>query len=235
MKRRDTGSLLAIVTLVSAAALAGPDPMGRVLDARTIHIQKKVEALYAGGEYRRAHFIYKSELARVGDKYAQYMAGYMYLTGTGVPADQARAAAWYRLAAERGKPEYVAVRDELVASLSAEERDRALVYYGELRREYSDVAVAFRGVVESAAKLRVPDEAPVSDPVLPLSVVGATAPTDAARRESSTRRQLRQRYEASLEFLERRLALSELAATPPDALDVAALGERIEAYMDETD
>lgn len=224
-----------IATLVSAAALADAEPMGRVLDARTIHIQEKVEALYASGEYRRAHFIYKSELARVGDKYAQYMAGYMYLTGTGVPADQARAAAWYRLAAERGKPEYVAVRDELMASLSTEERDRALVHYGALRREYSDVAVAFRSAIESAAKLRVPEEAPVPEQALPLSVVGATAPTDTARRESSTRRQLRQRYEASLMFLEQRLDVPELAATPPDALDVAALREQIEVYMDRTD
>ena len=228
MKRRFAGGTLVIATLISAAALAGPEPMGRVLDARTIHIQKKVESLYASGEYRRAHFIYKSELARVGDKYAQYMAGYMYLTGTGVPADQARAAAWYRLAAERGKPEYVAVRDELFASLSSGDRDRALAYYRELRREYSDLAVAFRGVRESAARLRVPEEAPASGQTLPLSV----AP---AERESSTRRQLRHRYEASLEYLEQRLGLPELAATPPEALDAAALGEQVEVYMNRTD
>ena len=212
--------------------LADSEPLGRVLDARTIHIQKKVESLYAKGEFRRAHFIYKSELARVGDKYAQYMAGYMYLTGTGVPADQARAAAWYRLAAERGKPEYVAVRDELLASLGSEERERALAYYGELRREYSDLAVALRGVREAAAKLRAADGAPG---VLRLSVAPAAAPGDAAGRESSTRRQLRHRYEASLGYLGQRLGLPELAATPPEALDAAALGEQVEAHLDQTD
>ena len=233
MKRRIAGTTLIIAALVSAPAFAGSEPLGRVLDARTIHIQEKVEALYAGGEYRRAHFIYKSELARVGDKYAQYMAGYMYLTGTGVPADSARAAAWYRLAAERGKPEYVAVRDELIASLGAEERDRALAYYRELEREYSDVAVAFRSVLESAAKLGTLEDVPLSEQVLPLSIVG-TAP-GADGRESSTRRQLRHRYDGSLRYLGRRLGLPELAGTPPEELDRAALGEQVEAYLDRTD
>lgn len=233
MKRRIAGSTLLLATLASATALAGSEPLGRVLDARTIHIQEKVEALYASGEYRRAHFIYKSELASIGDKYAQYMAGYMYLTGTGVPADAARAAAWYQLAAERGKPEYVAVRDELLASLGAEERDLALEYHDELKREYSDVAVAFRSVLDSAAKLRAAEAAPAAEPGLPLSVVGTVAPADG--RESSTRRQLKHRYEGSLRYLGRRLGLSELAATPPEELDRTALGEAVEAYLNRSD
>ncbi len=235
MKRQIAASLLVIATLAGALALAGSEPMGRVLDAGTLHIQEKVESLYARGDYRRAHFIYKSELARVGDKYAQYMAGYMYLTGTGVPADQARAAAWYRLAAERGKPEYVAVRDELLTSLGDEDRARALVYYGELRREYSDVAVALRSVLESAAKLRTSEEGPVTEQSLPLFVVDSGAGTTTLRRESSTRRQLRHRYEASLQYLVQHLGSTELQGTAPDALDDAALRRQVEAYLNETD
>ncbi len=235
VKRRITASLLWLSMLPGTAVLAASEPMGRVLDSRTMYIQEKAETLYAKGDYRRAHFIYKSELASVGDKYAQYMTGYMYLTGAGVDADPARAAAWYRLAAERGKPEYVAVRDELFASLDAGARDRALAHYDEIKREYSDVAVAFRSVIESAAKLRRLEEAPNPEPGMPLSVVGKPAPGSAAGQESSRHRHLRQRYEGSLEFLGRQLALPELAATPPAELDGAALGEQVDVYMEQAD
>ena len=42
-------------------------------------------------------------LAEQGDADAQYRLGYMYFFGDGVPENKAKAAKWYRLAAEQGE------------------------------------------------------------------------------------------------------------------------------------
>jgi len=66
-------------------------------ESRTLALQNKVDRLYDRGEFKRAYFIYRNELVPLGDKYAQYMVGYMLLTGTGVDEDPVSASAWYRL------------------------------------------------------------------------------------------------------------------------------------------
>lgn len=113
-------------------------------DSRTIHVQRKVEELFDRGDYQRAFFIYKNELAPLGDKYAQYMVGYMYLTGTGVDEDPAIASAWYRLAAERANPELLAVRDQLIAKLNRAQQLESDQTYRQLRQRYADVVVLAR-------------------------------------------------------------------------------------------
>ena len=62
----------------------------------TLRVQQKAEALFERGNYERAYFIYRNELAPIGDKYAQYMLGYMHLTGKGATEDRVAATAWYR-------------------------------------------------------------------------------------------------------------------------------------------
>jgi TPR repeat protein len=101
MKRTNT-LLIMLALLVPGLTVAqwAEFPTGD-LDSRTIRTQEKVESLYERGDYKRAHFIYSNELARQGDKYAQYMTGYMYLMGQGVEEDPVKAVAWYRIAAER--------------------------------------------------------------------------------------------------------------------------------------
>jgi hypothetical protein len=84
-------------------------------------MQERVEELYIAGNYERALLIYEKELAPLGDKYAQYMVGYMYLNAQGVAQDQVEALAWYRLAAERGEPVLRKVRDETIAAMAPEE------------------------------------------------------------------------------------------------------------------
>jgi hypothetical protein len=64
---------------------------GESADQRTLKTQEQVDELYASGDYKRALFIYEKELAPRGDKYAQYMVGFMHLNGQGVPPDPARA------------------------------------------------------------------------------------------------------------------------------------------------
>ena len=49
------------------------------VDARTLRVQLKAEELFQKENYGRAHFIYQNDLAPIGDKYAQYMLGFMSL------------------------------------------------------------------------------------------------------------------------------------------------------------
>ena len=113
-------------------------------------MQAKAEELYERGDYRRAHVIYRNDLAPIGDKYSQYMLGFMSLTGLGVEQDPVLASAWYRLAAERGEPrEFVAIRDEMLGQLDAVDRKRSDEIYLGLRRQYSDIAISMREAREA--------------------------------------------------------------------------------------
>lgn len=115
-------------------------------DSRTVAVQAKVDELFEAGEFKRAFFIFQNELAPIGDKYAQYMVGYMLLNGLGVPRDPASASAWYRLAAERGTPEFVAVSDSLLHKLGDKELHESNAEYFRLRTKYSDVAVLLTSI-----------------------------------------------------------------------------------------
>jgi TPR repeat protein len=115
-------------------------PMGEP-DSRTVEVQRKVDELFERGEYDRAYFIYRNELAPLGDKYAQYMLGFMHLTGKGVDEDPVAASAWYRLAAERGTPQFMAVRDMLMSDISADQHAQSDRLFLELRHNYSDLAI----------------------------------------------------------------------------------------------
>ena len=109
-------------------------------------VQDKVDKLFDAGEFKRAFFIYRNELAPLGDKYAQYMVGYMYQTGMGIEEDDITASAWYRLAAERGTPEFMSVRDQLLRKLDDTERRNSNARYKALRAEYCDLAVLLSSI-----------------------------------------------------------------------------------------
>lgn len=94
---------------------------GVVVDQRTRSLQERVEDVYASGDYPRALLIYEKELAPLGDKYAQYMVGYMNLHAQGVAQSDAVALAWFRLAAERGEPLLEQIRDQILDRMTAEE------------------------------------------------------------------------------------------------------------------
>jgi hypothetical protein len=111
---------------------------GAPADDRTLRIQERVEDIYAAGDHARALLIYEKELAPAGDKYAQYMVGFMHLAGEGVDADPVVAMAWYRLAAERGEESFVEARDELAASLAPPALERSEDLFAELWRKYGD-------------------------------------------------------------------------------------------------
>lgn len=109
-------------------------------------VQEKVDKLFARGKFERSFFIYRNELVPLGDKYAQYMVGYMYQAGLGVTQDKVAAAAWYLLAAERGTREFIEVHERLSAELSEEQALQSMLEYGQLRLGYSDLAVLYAAI-----------------------------------------------------------------------------------------
>lgn len=117
---------------------------GAPLDEKTMRAQERVEELYEQGDYARALMICQQDLAPKGDKYAQYMIGFMYVAGQGVPADNARALAWYRLAAERGEPALVQVRNVLYKQMSPEKIAESNRIFAELWQEMGDSKILLR-------------------------------------------------------------------------------------------
>jgi hypothetical protein len=141
----------AMAFFAANAVIASDDFPGAEPDRDVLKTQQKVDWLFEKGDYDRAIFIYREELAPLGDKYAQYMLGYMHLTGKGVPKDAIAASAWYRLAAERGEPHFVQARDKLWKLLNEQHRAQSDLKYIELRKYYSDATLVSNLVASDLA------------------------------------------------------------------------------------
>lgn len=129
-----------LASFLCASALAQdykPFP-GDTLNQRTRLMQERVEELYMAGNVERALLIYENDLAPIGDKYAQYMVGYMHLHGEGVEQDRIKALAWFRLAAERGEPLLVRMRDEVAAGLTPDQIQTSDVIFLDLWKSMGD-------------------------------------------------------------------------------------------------
>lgn len=199
--------LLVFFALITSSAYAqrSPGVTAGSLDSRTLTVQRKVEDLFERGEFKRAHFIYRNELVPIGDKYAQYMVGYMHLTGMGVDEDAVVASAWYRLASERGTPEFVNVRDQLMHELRNEDRRRSDALYLELRRQFSDLVVLLAFIKRDLRELREPATGSrlSADSAAPVTVLEIRSPDrmlSASDRQSRIRRRLAERLNILLEL-----------------------------------
>lgn len=149
---------LVVLSLFIVAGLAAAAPVesfpGYAPNQRIMKAQEKGDQLFEKREYERAMLIYRKELAPLGDKFAQYMVGYMYLTGQGVDEDATRASAWYQLAAERGHESFVRARDVLWQTLNDEQKARSGQIYTDLRRELGDIAIISTLIDDDLAHLR---------------------------------------------------------------------------------
>lgn len=134
-------------------------------------VQGKVERIFDAGEFERAFFIYRNELAPLGDKYAQYMVGFMYHTGLGVEEDSVSASAWYQLAAERDTREFVVVRDRLLHVMDQDDADLSRVLYRELRLRYCDLAVLLSSVKRNMKELQGRTGSRLGDQSSPVIVI----------------------------------------------------------------
>lgn len=219
--------LTLVVLLLSLPALANAQSSTRArpLDS----LQNKAEALYRQGHWERAHFIYVNELAAHGDKYAQYMAGYMYLNGRGVERDPVRASAWYRLAAESGAPEFIEVRDDLVEDLSAESLEASDAIFIELRKTYSDLVLALNLI---RAERDILNEKPTGSRLsnTSSSVTILDPRTGSAMSRTEYERRLKSRIKVRLDFITQAIGADELDAELTDS-EFEALAEQVDAHL----
>jgi hypothetical protein len=85
------------------------------------------------------------------------------------------ASAWYRLAAERNTPQFVAVRDMLLEDMNAEQRTQSDRLFLEIRRSYSDLVLLLDSI-----KRNVRDARPTTGSRLrnssPMTVIDAKSP-----------------------------------------------------------
>ena len=226
------GLLVLLTTSVQAQLSAGLTTDFR--DSRTLKVQRKVEQLFERGEYERAYFIYVNELVPIGDKYAQYMVGFMHLTGKGVAEDPIIASAWYRLAAERGTPQFKAVRDMLLDDLSAEQRlqsDRAFL---EIRRRFSDLVILLGSIKRSLSDIQ-----PVTGSRLTGSrlnsggalVVVEVQPSGRSQSSSLHYRRGESELEKNLEMLARIGGFTDLD-TDPSRLDIDEVERLVNEHLE---
>jgi hypothetical protein len=124
------------------------------VDAKTERVRNQANEVYERTDYDRAFFIYRNELAPIGDKYAQYMVGFMYLTGKGVAEDRVTASAWYRLAAERDTQEFMRVRDQVMATFDAAQRAESDRQFVALRKQYGDLVLLVTAIRQDYEELR---------------------------------------------------------------------------------
>jgi hypothetical protein len=144
--------LAMVVTSVQAQNSSKVSPAKA--DPRTVKIQRKVDQLFERGSYERAYLIYRNDLAPLGDKYAQYMVGFMNLTGKGTEKDRIAASAWLRLAAERDTPEFVQVRDLVLRDMQPAELEQSKLMYKRFRHEFSDLAILLATIKTDHEELR---------------------------------------------------------------------------------
>lgn len=198
-------------------------------DARVPGLHAKVDDLFRRGDVSRAYFIYRNELAPLGDKYAQYMVGYMHLTGVAVKQDKVTASAWYRLAAERGTPEFIKLRDQLLFEFTEDEHARSDEIYRELRRDYNDLAVLLTSIKRHNRALR---SRPVNSvPAAPVST-SAFSPRPRSRQSARYYEQLERSLEQQLQMLARLGDFPDLE-TAPAKIDIDEIERRVTARIEE--
>ena len=220
-----------MLLLQSATVMAQRgDYGGASFTSHTMRTQAKAESLYLQGHWQRARFIFEHELAPIGDKYAQYMVGYMYLNGQGISRDPVTASAWYRVAAERGVPEFAAVRDQLLDSLSPDELSLSDVRYVELRKQYSDLVVSL-DIVRRERRLRRAETtgSRLGGSASPMTVIVPRNGMAMTREEFRSRED--EKTQVWLDYLSRELGIGSLEADLTDK-EFKDLEEQVDEFLE---
>ena len=223
-------SILACAAVVfSGSSVAGERWFpGFETDQQTLMAQRRVEELYVAGDHKRALMIYQHELAPIGDKYAQYMVGYMHLQGQGVPANRARAFAWYRISAERRDAAIVEARDRLLDELSYDEIVESNAEYVRLWREIGDNQLLLKLVRSDmeVLKARTGSRIPRSNSS-PLTIVQMR---DGESGSQEFYDRVQKRMDERIAFLQSNVEIVDAELSDEVAVK-AALEEEIEAEM----
>ena len=191
-------------------------------------LQAKADELYHDGHWERAYFIYVNDLSAIGDKYSQYMAGYMRLHGKGVERDLIEASAWYRLAAERNSRQFVKVRDELLESMTEEQRVASDAAFLSLRQRYSDLALMLRQLEKER---RVAKERPTGSRLSgDSSSVLVVDPYTGTTTRSQLKRRQEARIQAQLNFITGKLGIEPVEPEISDA-EFDRLVQQVRDYL----
>lgn len=231
---RPTLPIAALMFLTAAPVVAQQSGLfpGSPVDRSTMRLGERVEELFEQKEYERAFFIYRNELAPIGDKYAQYMVGFMYETGTWVDEDPILASAWYRLAAERGYEEFEQVRDALLIGFTDVDQARSDALYLELRREYSDVVLLLEYIQQDLAAMTVRTGSRLSGGSGPVTIVDPRVGSSVSGDEYF--RRLRARIESRLKFVSQQVGDPGIAMQAED-VDMEELSATIERFVETID
>jgi len=231
--------ILILLIVVGVAAGAGAQQtagnLSVDLNAKTLRVQAKAEELFDREDHRRAHVIYLNDLAPIGDKYAQYMLGFMCLSGLGVEQDSVLASAWYRLAAERGAPEeFVAIRDDLLNQLDAADRAQSDEIYRELRRKYSDLAISMREVRDAfGERSQVRTGSLLGSQSSALTIIEPHAGGNLSGDEFL--RRVERRMQRYLDYITATLGINTIEAESVTATKLANLEDQVDEYLLRTD
>lgn len=222
-------TIVLLFILAALAPVSAVQAQGRGFDSSTLRLQAKADNLYRKGHWERAHFIYVNELAAKGDKYSQYMAGYMVLHGKGVERDNIEASAWYRLAAERDGPEFVAIRDQILEAMSEEDRQASDALFLELRQRYSDLVLMLDEIEEEREAM---NEKPTGSRLSggPSSITVIDPQTGDTIARSDYLRRLEKRMQVRLDYLAGKLGSEPLEADMSDR-EFSELRNRVAAYL----
>lgn len=206
--------IFAVLALLASASVFAQGSSGGMSDAAVARTQNMVEDLFESGEYERAFRIYKEDLAPIGDKYAQYMVGFMYLMGTGVDEDPVMASAWYRLAAESTYPELLEVRDHLMNGLTEVDRLYSDQLFLQLRRQFSDAVLLLRVIEDDLIEIDARTGSRLSGSAGSVTIFDPNT----GRGESSDAfyRRLENRIKSSLERLDKLVGLDGIDMDPSD-------------------
>lgn len=140
----------ALAALVGAfagvpAATAGDAPPDPFLLAQPGFLDAHPDLRWRGEGVRllergrvREALVYFRRAARYADKPSQAMLGELHWNGNGVAVDRASGYAWMDLAAERGYPAFLALRERYWTALDGDERVRAVAIGGDLYAQYAD-------------------------------------------------------------------------------------------------
>lgn len=197
-------------------------------DARTARVQNQAEEVFSRGDYERAYFIYRNELTPIGDKYGQYMVGYMHLTGKGAEQDVVAASAWYALAAERGNRQFVKVRDELYGSLNPRQRLESDLRFMQLRKQYGDLVLLARAVEHDLETLRARTGSRLGSDAAGLTIV---EPDGTATMGVGYYGRIERRMKARLAYIARHTDI-EIHELDAENVDARKIEEHVLAHLD---
>ncbi|NOR37775.1 MAG: hypothetical protein GQ577_13600, partial [Woeseiaceae bacterium] len=200
------------------------------VDAKTLRVQQQAEEVYERTDYKRAFFIYRNELVPIGDKFGQYMVGFMYLTGKGVEEDQIKASAWYRVAAERGTKEYVHVATQVLATLDAEQRVESDRLFVELRKEYGDLVLLTKAIRKDMALLRDRTGSRISATTSPMTIIEPSSP-GGTRSGDDYYGQIERRIAARLEYIASRVDI-DIIDQDPARPDMETIERELAAHLE---